>query len=155
MKPPSHKRTDFQGRRFAPSCCARQVPHAPCGALMLLLCASPKLFSPSRLGAGVAPLHALFCSLREFSLAREGETEGRGGFTVSLSHFDLKISSSCFAHQVPHAPFSLGSLSASFPLLPRDELCSGAPEGDLPPAPQGERRIRLYLGFGKKKRPTS
>ena len=89
-----------------------------------------------RLGGGVAPLHALFFSLARDLTAVRGK-KGRGGFTVSLSN------STSVGRARPRSPlakyrtrpFSLSSLSASFPLLPRDELCSGAPERFDPPAP--------------------
>ncbi len=124
-------------------------------AVRLCSCSVPRhSFSPSRLGAGVAPLHALFFSLTRVLSAERGK-KGRGGFTVSLSHFDLKILA-----LVLRSPSTARALLFKLSSLPRFHFyleTSFAPvrrKGLTPPPLEGSADSRYKLCFGKKKRPT-
>ena len=88
-------------------------------------------------GRGCAPALAFFARYASSHCGEGRERQWRGGFTVSLSHFDLGGGSpSCFAHQVPHTP------------LLRKHLCGGAAlcgAGDFPlPSPRGAQDPELF-----------
>ena len=125
----------------------RQVPHAP--AVRLCSCSVPRrsFFFASRLGAGVAPLHALF------SRCGEGNGSGRR-FAPSRSRNRPRwdCSPSCFARQVPHARFSYAQLSAPFPLYLEAELCPVRRKEISPPPLKGSADSRYSLGFWQKEK---
>lgn len=160
MKSPSHKRTDFRAgglHRLAFALRPRKifalVLRSPSTARPLRCAYAPSLclaeasFRLPGWGQGCAPARAFLARFASSLLRERGETEGRGGFTVSLSHFDLKNSrprASLTKYRT--RPSLKAPLCASFPPYLEAELFPGAPEGDLPPAPQGERGFQGCSG---------
>lgn len=147
MKPPSHKRTEFRGRRFTPSTPSTERPR---GALMLLLCASPKLFPPPGWGQGLRP-----CT-RFFLAAARGMEAGGGLHRLALA-IDLGGTARPLASLAKYrTPASL--MRSSLPRFHSTSRLSFARCAGWrsPPRPsRGARIPRQSACFGKKKRPTS